>query len=160
MTELLLLDLFGEIDDRYIREAMPKIRTKTKTGIIRFSLVAAAVLFMVISVYTMNTNWFIDNGASNSTNDGPSATSTYVYYNGYIYGDHGKLVSQLPNGATLLGEINNVGDDSSGGDLEGNEDGYIYADSKDDSVLYFWAKIWDESIAGQAKYVVLVRENI
>ena len=160
MNELLLIDLFGEIDDRYIREAMPGTRTQIKTRVIRFSLAAAALLFMVISVYTMNHNWFIDSIPFYSTNYGPDASSTYVYYNGYIYGDRGKLVSQLPNGAVLLGEMNNIGDVSAEEDLDGNEDGYIYADPKDNSVLYFWAKIWDESIAGQARYVVLVREDL
>ncbi|MCM1217178.1 MAG: hypothetical protein NC081_05425 [Roseburia sp.] len=159
MKEEILIELFGEIDDKYIMEAAPKRNAKPK--LIGTYVVVAALLFVVIGIYAAARSTPVDYPSSYSLSPGPGASQSFFYYNGYMYSEK-RLIEDIPEGTTLLGEINNIGNDFdkyTGEDFEGNDDGFIYIDPNDDGIMYVWPKYWDSSIVGKARYVVFTRDT-
>ena len=89
----------------------------------------------------------------NNPNSWAIAAHFYLDGKGYLY--HGKLTYELPEGYEYVGDVINVGDTSSGKDLEGNVDGKIYMNQLVPNTAYFsWAE-WDEDIDGPAPFLEL-----
>lgn len=90
-----------------------------------------------------------------------SAQPVNFRYDGRLYSHDGHVVYALPDGLTLLGETNNVGNTFPlEHDFDCNEDGFVYADPDNIQVIYFQWEQWDElTDGGKEPYLILNRKE-
>lgn len=135
-------------------EYMPTHSTKANRLWKPFLAAAACMMFVIgIGIALFNYE------PSHQVVDNPSIAPAHFYYGGNCYHYAGDLVYTLPEGCELLGEVNNVGDSFTGIDMDGNVDGYIFADKSDASVFYFQWKEWNEAVDGREPFLILMMDE-
>lgn len=147
-----LLVCFGEINDKFIKEAAPKTHSLYKPW---WGLAAVAAVIVLVTCFL---------STYHNEPDEISDPPNIIFLHGEYYIDSGHWVFSLPDDAVLLGEVNNVSKEkafpnTSLKDFDGTRDGYIYMCPEDDDVIYFQHKTWNESVAGKEKYIILIRDD-
>ena len=133
MNDSRLIELFGDIDEKYIKEAV----APNKIYIIRWTRIGVACLTLILLIIFCVPNIHEANDPMNPYSsfflgDAPP----HFYYHGSVYVCRGPYFDELPEGAVLIGTINNVGDTFSGIDFDGNAEGVIYKVPEDERMAY------------------------
>ena len=154
-----LFEYFGEINDKFIEEAAPKRHILYKLW---WGLVAVVAVILLVTCISPT---YYDNDPDSTISIEPDEifdAPNIVSLHGKYYIDSGHWVFCLPDDAMLLGEVNNIHvivPSMLVEDLDGTRDGYVYISPEDDDIIYFQHKMWDESVDGREKYILLICEK-
>lgn len=151
MTVEKLIDYFGDIDERYIKEAAPGNRPAKKRWRALAGAAVAVVALAAAVTASLPALWGAAGGGPAAA-DSPGDAPGYIRWHGRNYFNHGHAVYEMPEGLELLGEVDQVAEDGrlipeDAGDLSANIDGYAYWFPGNDSLIVFRYKDWDSSYA-------------
>lgn len=151
-----LIKLFGDIDDKYVREAVSEESERFHR---QMSItMVAAIFIIVISLFAVQNYVVTSDPVMPSAN--AEALPPQFSYNGGVYVYRMDLTYVFPEEVEYAGRISRVEDPREHIEFTGNVSGTIYTYPNDEEVICFRWDNWDEEADGPEPYLFFRRERI